>query len=82
MSGETKFWIVYSTDINRHMPQMENTEIQAEALANRLARENPGIHFYVLESKSCHVGIVEVDKYELVDDPRAPVGASVYYTSG
>jgi hypothetical protein len=69
MSGEAKFWLIYSTDINRYIPQMKNTEIQAEALANRLAKENPGIHFYVLESKSCHVGTVEVDEYELIDEP-------------
>ncbi len=50
MSGEpVKFWMIHG--IGQNSPRVRHeTEHAAFAEANRLARNNPGIEFYVLES--------------------------------
>lgn len=67
--SSAKFWVVYSTDMDKHPPEaVMDSEYQAENVANNRAAQSPGIHFYVLEAKSEYVGTVKVESHDLEAD--------------
>jgi hypothetical protein len=54
MENVVKFWMVYVNGTISHAPIYKHqNEQDAKTEAERLAKENPNIQVYVLESKGC-----------------------------